>query len=159
MRAPGAIVLALVAVAALGACATSGDDATGLDASLAASGPLDADLVALGRPLYAANCATCHGASGEGATDWRTPGADGAFPPPPHDASGHTWHHADGLLYRIVRDGCAVYQVGSTPCGMPSFGEQLDDREVRAVIELLRSWWGPEERAFQEEVTKGDPFP
>lgn len=155
---PGAILVALLAVAAFGACGTGGGTARSGPAP-ATTGPLDADLVARGQPIYASGCASCHGAAGEGVADWRTRGADGSYPPPPHDASGHTWHHADGLLYRIVRDGCAVYRVGATPCGMPAFGGQLDDREIRAVIEFMRSWWGPEERAFQQEVTTGDPFP
>lgn len=151
----GCFVLAVGAIALLAACGLVGGDEPGSGTS----DPLDAELVTLGQPIYAASCATCHGASGEGASDWRTRGPDGALPPPPHDASGHTWHHADGLLYRIVRDGCAAYPAGSTPCGMPAFGEQLDDRDIRAVIEFMRSWWGPQERAFQEEVTGRDPFP
>lgn len=156
-------VAALVAVVVLAACSTgdTGDGQEALPAPplAAAARPLDAGLVELGGPLYATNCAACHGANGEGAPEWRTSGPDGLFPPPPHDASGHTWHHADGLLYRIVRDGCAVYQIGTTPCGMPAFGDNLDDREIRAVIEFLRGWWGPRERAFQETVTGNDPFP
>ena len=36
----------------------------------------------------------------------------GKFPPAsaclPHDASGHTWHHADDLLFEIVKDGPAA---------------------------------------------------
>lgn len=120
---------------------------------------LDARLVELGRPIYAANCASCHGASGEGAADWKIRGSDGALPPPPHDATGHTWHHADGLLFRIIRDGCAAYGAEGAPCNMPAFGAELDDEEIRAVIEFMRTWWGPDERGYQEEVTRNDPFP
>jgi mono/diheme cytochrome c family protein len=120
---------------------------------------LDERIVGLGGSVYAANCASCHGVSGEGTADWRTRGSDGALPPPPHNVTGHTWHHADGLLFRIIRDGCAAYAAGTAPCNMPAFGDQLGEEEIRAVIEFMRTWWGPDERAFQEEVTNNDPFP
>lgn len=141
------------------ACAPEGEEAEEPITTSSDPRPPDARLVDLGRQVYAGSCASCHGANGEGAADWRTRGADGALPPPPHDATGHTWHHADGLLYRVIRDGCAAYQAGSAPCNMPAFGDRLSDEEIRAVIEFMRTWWGPEERAFQEEVTRNDPFP
>jgi mono/diheme cytochrome c family protein len=152
------IAAAMLALVVLVACNSSGDDQ---ERTAAAEDlrPIEARLVELGGPVYAANCAVCHGARGEGTPNWQTRGADGALPPPPHDSTGHTWHHGDGLLFRIVRDGCATYQVGPEPCGMPAFGADLSDEEVRAVIEFMRTWWGPEERAFQEEVTLNDPFP
>ncbi len=53
-------------------------------------------MVALGRTVYAEHCAECHGKNLEGEPDWRTPKADGTLPAPPHDDSGHTWHHGDG---------------------------------------------------------------
>ncbi len=68
---------------------------------------LDPQQVALGAAVYQNACASCHGADGEGEPNWKTPKADGAYPAPPHDASGHTWHHGDGLLYQIISDGGA----------------------------------------------------
>ena len=62
----------------------------------APTGP-DADTIALGRQVYAANCASCHGAELEGQPDWGEPLPNGRYPAPPHDASGHTWHHPDAL--------------------------------------------------------------
>jgi mono/diheme cytochrome c family protein len=132
------------------ACASGGDGASGLDGSL----------VAQGEPLYHQTCAACHGTSGEGlGGDWKVRGPDGALPPPPHDAGGHTWHHADGLLLRIVREGCGLYSTGGTPCNMPAFGDRLDDAQIRAVLEYIKTFWGPDERAFQAEVSLSDPFP
>ena len=64
----------------------------------------DQAVIALGQRLYAENCATCHGADLEGQPDWQTPLANGRYPAPPHDETGHTWHHADALLERIIRD-------------------------------------------------------
>ena len=129
------------------------------DESTAAPRALDEQLVGFGESIYATSCAACHGANGEGASDWRVPDAQGALPPPPHDSNGHTWHHSDGLLYRIIRDGCAAYGMGTSGCNMPAFGDELGDDGIRAVIEFMRGWWGPEDRLFQEEITRNDPFP
>ena len=78
--------------------------------------------------MYQARCAACHGARGEGAADWTRPGPGGVYPPPPHDSTGHTWHHADGLLYRIVARGTAA-AIGDTlraaRYGMPAFDSVL----------------------------------
>ena len=69
--------------------------------------PDDAAVTALGQKVYAAQCAACHGAGLEGQPNWRERGPDGRLPAPPHDASGHTWHHPDELLFRITKHGVA----------------------------------------------------
>ena len=71
--------------------------------------PSDAHQVAAGEALYRTHCASCHGANLEGQPDWRTRLPTGRLPAPPHDASGHTWHHPDSVLLQIVRDGAAFY--------------------------------------------------
>ena len=121
--------------------------------------PEDSGQVALGEAVYRTNCAACHGPSGEGQPDWQQRGANGVLPPPPHDSSGHTWHHADGLLFRIIRDGGAQFAGPTTPSGMPAFGEVLSDEETRAVVNYLKSFWGADERAFQTQVSESDPLP
>lgn len=108
---------------------------------------LDSQKVAQGQELYNQYCASCHGIKGEGQPDWKTPNEDGSFKPPPHDASGHTWHHDDDLLIEIVIQGSNFPQ-----SQMPTFGDQLSDEEVQAILEYIKSWWGPEERAFQWQV-------
>ena len=84
----------------------------------------DQAVIALGQRLYAENCATCHGADLEGQPDWQTPLANGRYPAPPHDETGHTWHHADALLERIIRDGTAAV-VGNRPIGVPTYQANL----------------------------------
>jgi mono/diheme cytochrome c family protein len=42
---------------------------------------------------------------------------------------------------------------------MPAFGDRLDDAQIRAVLEYIKTFWGPDERAFQAEVSLSDPFP
>ena len=109
---------------------------------------LDPQRVAQGKELYAQHCAECHGATGEGQPDWKTPNEDGSFKPPPHDNGGHTWHHDDDLLLDIIANGSDFPQTQ-----MPAFGDKLSDEEILAIIDYMKSWWGPEERAFQWQVT------
>ncbi len=114
--------------------------------------PLDDVLVSSGADLYEESCASCHGADLSGQSDWKSPNPDGSYPAPPHDSSGHTWHHSDVLLLEIVRDGLDLPE-----SRMPTFGGQLSDDEILAIIEFLKSNWGEEERAFQWRVTQQDP--
>ena len=115
-----------------------------------------------GAAVYKINCAACHGARGEGAADWKRSGPDGIYPAPPHDSTGHTWHHADGLLYRIVASGMAG-ALGDTSSPsryrMPPFDSTLSSREIHAVITYLQAGWTPAQRRHQVEVSREDPFP
>ena len=67
--------------------------------------PVTAAQLALGQDVYAANCASCHGADLKGQPDWQIPDDNGILPAPPHDASGHTWHHGDAMLRDYIRLG------------------------------------------------------
>ena len=131
----------------------------GFQGDTAARGSSAASETELGANVYRTNCAACHGPSGEGQPDWQQRGANGVLPQPPHDSSGHTWHHADGLLFRLIRDGGAQFAGPTTPSGMPAFGEVLSDEETRAVVNYLKSFWGADERAFQTQVSESDPLP
>lgn len=115
----------------------------------------------LGAAVYAAHCALCHGAQGEGSADWRNRRADGRLPPPPHDSTGHTWHHADGLLFRIVSSGTAT-AIGDTAhrerYGMPALSPPLTPAEIRAVLTYLKRRWTKEQRQRQATLSIEDPF-
>jgi hypothetical protein len=66
---------------------------------------LDPAQVALGQKVYARHCAACHGANLEGQPNWRERLSNGKLPAPPHDDSGHTWHHPGEVLIGITRSG------------------------------------------------------
>ena len=103
-----------------------------------------ADDLDTGRMLYADHCAACHGVDLEGAPDWQRSGPDGLFPAPPHDETGHTWHHGDGMLFDYVqRGGQAVLDdLGvSFTSGMPGFGDILSGEEIEAILAFIRSTW------------------
>ncbi len=121
---------------------------------------LDARAVARGQAVYQANCATCHGPKGEGASNWQSQNPDGTLPPPPHDNTGHTWHHGDGFLYRYIRDGGKAFEaVAGFKSAMPAFGDRLTEEQTADVLAYLKSLWGARERAFQTLVSKDDPLP
>ncbi len=113
-----------------------------------------ADIIAQGRQIYADQCAACHGADLEGQPDWRTPLASGRLPAPPHDESGHTWHHPDEVLFRIVKEGSAAVVGGGYESDMPGFADVLSDAEIRAVLDYIKSTWPERERTYQLEVSR-----
>jgi mono/diheme cytochrome c family protein len=117
---------------------------------------LDAARVNRGREVYQQNCVICHGANAEGAINWATPGPDGLYPPPPHDDTGHTWHHSDRVLYETIRDGMNDPLQPGSPLRMPMWGGKLTDAEIRAVIEYFRSLWTEEHRQYQWDETLKD---
>lgn len=110
---------------------------------------LDSEKVAQGKLLYAQSCANCHGANLEGAPNWKQSLPDGSLPPPPHDSSGHTWHHPDELLISITENGGDPAYNSK----MPAFKEQLSRHEITAILEFIKSKWGREEREFQWWIT------
>ena len=107
-----------------------------------------------GAALYQQHCASCHGTELQGQPDWRSPGPDGRLPAPPHDATGHTWHHGDDILFRITRDGTAAVVGGGYESDMPGFGDSLRDAEIRAILDYIKSTWPERERAYQRERTQ-----
>ena len=123
----------------------------------AASG--QARRVEMGKRVYGTQCASCHGARAEGAPKWREPDANGEMPAPPHNRTGHTWKHGDGMLYRIVRDGWRDAFNKTQRLTMPRFKDQLSPKEIRAVIEYLKTRWTPEQRRFQRDESRKAPYP
>jgi len=115
----------------------------------------DPAAVARGADVYAAECASCHGAALEGAADWRSPGPDGLLPAPPHDASGHTWHHADSVLFQITKYGTAAVVGGGYQSAMMGFGDILSDDDILAVLAYIKSTWPPRVRAMHDRVNAG----
>ena len=110
---------------------------------------LNSERVAQGEVLYAQYCAQCHGADLKGSPTWKGLLPDGSLPPPPHDSTGHTWHHSDELLISITADGGALAYNSK----MPAFKEKMTENEIIAVLEFIKSKWGRKEREFQWWIT------
>lgn len=115
--------------------------------------PQEADVLALGKNVYEARCAACHGARLEGQPRWRERDSSGRLPAPPHDASGHTWHHPEEVLFNITKFGVAkAANLKDYDSAMPAFEGVLTDAEIIAVLSWIKSQWPPEIRAQNEEV-------
>ena len=145
----------LIACSSPSASNSSGDDVPSTPA----------DPVAQGKVVFLKNCAGCHGINGQGQPNWHLRKLDGTLPAPPLNGDGHTWHHSDGLLYRIVRDGGAELSVPGFKSGMPPLGETLSHREIVAVLTYVKSLWtGKMSRGIsitesQAFASQQDPFP
>ena len=123
-------------------------------AQTASNAASSAEVIEQGRQIYADQCASCHGAQLEGQPDWKTPLPSGRLPAPPHDADGHTWHHPDDILFRIVKEGTAAIVGGGYESDMPGFADLLSDAEIRAVLAYIKSTWPERERTYQENVSQ-----
>ncbi len=97
-------------------------------------------LLRAGQQLYAVHCESCHG--GE-------EGGDPTTYPPRYNANGHTWHHPDCDLKRVIREGSAL---GGQ--AMPAFGATLDEDQVDAILAFIKTWWTEEQRGAQERMTE-----
>jgi mono/diheme cytochrome c family protein len=82
---------------------------------------------------------------------------DGKLPAPPHDETGHTWHHSDRQLLAITRDGLSTIAPGYVT-DMPAFGDQLTDQEILAILDFIKSSWPERQRAFQAARSASDPL-
>ncbi len=136
--------LSLITLMALTACTRHSGEAPNLNAP---------ERVAAGQIIYAQHCAACHGAKLEGQPDWTTRQANGRLPAPPHDDSGHTWHHDSALLFGIVKSGLVPpYAPPHYLSDMPAFGARLSDEDIWNVLAFIRSRWSPEVRARHEAL-------
>lgn len=101
--------------------------------------------IARGQSLYDENCASCHGADLEGQPNWQRQNDDGTLPAPPHDETGHTWHHDNQLLFTYTKLGGqgALAERGITnfKSGMPSFSEAITDDDIWNILAYIRSTW------------------
>jgi len=113
----------------------------------------NASLVAEGRAVYAARCASCHGKELEGQANWRERMQNGRLPAPPHDASSHTWHHSDRQLFEITRNGIAGVVPGYES-DMLAFKDVLSDRQIWAVLAFIKSSWPEDIRERQQRLNR-----
>lgn len=143
--------IGLVAIAAVAALAQeAGPPSAEVLSALGA--PPAPERVQAGQEIYAANCASCHGASLEGQPDWRRRLDTGRMPAPPHDESGHTWHHPDTDLFTITKLGVGAVVPGYES-DMPAFAETLSDADIVAVLAYIKSTWPERQRTFQAGVS------
>ena len=107
-----------------------------------------------GEVVYQKFCAECHGEQAEGAPGWRWPNAEGFYPPPALDGSGHMWHHSLPELRDTMNNGRMVSLVEGQPpvLRMPGWKDRLSAQEVDAVLAWLIARWPSEIRAEWQDV-------
>ena len=98
-------------------------------------------VVDAGKATYAENCASCHGVVLEGQVNWRQRDAEGYLPAPPHDESGHTWHHPDSYLFLMTKYGIEKMIGKSYPNNMPAYEDKLTDDDIIAALSYIKSTW------------------
>lgn len=154
MKSTRMILVVLVAVLAVGGAAyyVMQQNSTPDIAYYADAG--DPELVALGETVYDENCASCHGAELQGEENWRQPLPEGGLPAPPHDETGHTWHHPDQLLFAVTKFGGQFNAPKGFKSNMPGFENSLTDKEILAAIAYIKSTWPAEIRDRQESLTR-----
>jgi mono/diheme cytochrome c family protein len=101
-----------------------------------ASPRAEPDVLALGKRLYADNCAQCHGEAGVS----EKPG----FPTLVEHRTV-TMPASTNLVQVILHGGYAPSTARNpAPYGMPPFAQALSDAEIAAVASYVRSAWGHE---------------
>jgi mono/diheme cytochrome c family protein len=96
----------------------------------------DFSVVVKGGKLFQQNCARCHGPLGQGRPRWNQADANGKYPPPPLNGTGHTWHHPTRVLKQIIKDGTA--KLGGN---MPAWKGKLSDDDIDAILEWIKAQW------------------
>ena len=88
--------------------------------------PPTSESVAIGEPIYAGVCASCHGVKGLGDGP-----ASVGIQKNPSDLSVHVPLHSDTILYEFIRDGIGA--------GMPAQGELLSEDEMWHLVNYMRA--------------------
>ena len=104
-------------------------------------GYLEGSTVQLGSVLYDEQCASCHGQNLEGQPNWHKRDQDGYLPAPPHDETGHTWHHTDKDLFEMTKYGIRAFAGEGYKTRMPIYKDILSDSEILAVLSFIKSGW------------------
>lgn len=143
------LTVALVTISAI-ALMGLGHGSTAQAVTLEVDNP---QIVLNGSRIYDENCASCHGANLEGQPNWRARDADGLLPAPPHDESGHTWHHDSEALFALTKYGiAAVINNPDYPSNMPAYEGILSDDDIIAVLSYIKSTWPDDIRAIHDEI-------
>ena len=114
--------------------------------------PDNKETILLGKSVYVQNCASCHGVKLEGQKDWMSRLPDGLMPAPPHDETGHTWHHSDKYLFMITKYGIEDIIGQKYPNNMPAYKDILSDKEIISVLSYIKSTWPNKVKKIHDQI-------
>ncbi len=106
--------------------------------------PNDPVYVKTGEKVYLEQCASFHGVNLEGQVGWQDTMVDGMRLAPPHDESGHTWHHPDEMLFNLTKYGFKATINDDYDVSMPVYDGILSDEEIIASLSYIKSTWPDE---------------
>ena len=157
MKPIAGMFLAGIATAVIGSfvLAQTSPDVTAIQGLTVLGEPVTEDDLIAGKQIYAESCASCHGENLEGQPDWKRRLENGRMPAPPHDETGHTWHHSDRNLFIVTKGGVQAVVPGYES-DMPAFEGILTDDEIADVLAYIKSTWPERQREFQAEVSAND---
>jgi len=73
---------------------------------------------------------------------------------PPHDANGHTWHHADPVLFNITKRGPRALAGMQYKTDMLPYAGVLSDDEIWAALAYIKSTWPPAIKRRQDATNQ-----
>src|SRR5262245_10771010 len=90
----------------------------------------------------------------EGQPNWQTRLPNGRLPAPPHDDSGHTWHHPDSYLFNVTKYGMVPpWAPTGYQSDMPAFKDALSDESIVDVLLYIKGRWTERRSEQQRQVT------
>lgn len=93
----------------------------------------------LGKELYQANCAFCHGDELQGQPHWDKTYIEGKRPAPPLNASGNIALLSNRELFEITKYGGQPFAPPHYINEMPAFEMLLKDSQIWAILAFLRA--------------------
>ncbi len=110
------------------------------------------NIINQGKKIYLEYCSSCHGVNLEGQTNWMSRLPNGMMPAPPHDKTGHTWHHTDKYLYMITKYGIEKIIGQKYPNNMPIYKDILSDLEIISVLSYIKSTWPIKIKKIHDDI-------
>ena len=106
-----------------------------------------------GKILYNQYCVSCHQANLAGATNWQGLDEDGHRKAQPLNGTGHTWHHTDELLHRMIKYGFAKL-IKNYEGKMMGFGDKISDEGIDNILSYIKSYWKDDIYEYHLEMSK-----
>ncbi len=71
---------------------------------------------------------------------------------PPHDKTGHTWHHSDKYLFLTTKYGIEKIIGQKNPNNIPVYQGILNDEQIISVLSYIKSSWPKKIKDYQEKL-------
>ena len=110
-------------------------------------------MIERGKIAYEKNCVSCHMINLVGAQNWKGMDEDGHRKAPPLNGTGHTWHHTDELLHRMIKYGFAKL-IKNYEGKMMGFGDKISDEGIDNILSYIKSYWKDDIYEYHLEMSK-----